>query len=80
MLDGETVHYEMKLSLRMHATPDDARRTTVQELSHSGDAPLGHPVIADLGEEVRFAACWRGCFSVEARKRRDQEPSGRACM
>ena len=49
-LDGETVHYAMKLSVRVRQNPADAERTTVQELTSSGDAKLDLPVVVDIGK------------------------------
>src|SRR5439155_7967811 len=59
-LDGETVHYAVKLSVRVRQNPDDAERTTVQELTHSGDARLDQPVIVDIGkgEKGRRFLAW----------------------
>ena len=49
-LDGETVHYALKLSVSIRRNPNDAGRSTTQEFTHRGDARLDQPVIVDIGE------------------------------
>ncbi|MGA2066699.1 MAG: protein kinase [Thermoguttaceae bacterium] len=49
-LDGETVHYAVKLSVSRRQPPGQDKRTTVQELAHSGDARLDQPVVIDVGK------------------------------
>lgn len=49
-LDGETVHYAVKLSISLRQPPGQDERTTVQELAHSGDARLDQPVVIDIGK------------------------------
>ena len=48
-LEGDTVHYQIKLALRLRGTAGEAAVTSVQELVKKGDTPLGKPVIADFG-------------------------------
>src|SRR5205814_1801786 len=52
-LDGETIHYVVKISVRVRQNPEDAERTIVQELTHSGDARLDQPVFVDIGKTDR---------------------------
>jgi hypothetical protein len=48
-LDGDTVHYVIQLSVRERQNPDDTRRTLNHELSQSGNAVLGRPVMVEIG-------------------------------
>ena len=49
-LDGETVHYFAKLSVRTREfTGEEAARTAIQEFTQSGDAKLDKPFVFDVG-------------------------------
>jgi hypothetical protein len=49
-LNGETVHYAAKLSVRTREfTGEEAARTAIQEFTQSGDAPLDKHVLFDVG-------------------------------
>jgi len=49
-LDGETVHYAVKLSVSTRQTPADAERTTIKEFTHKGDAKIDQPVAIEIGK------------------------------
>ncbi len=49
-LDGTTVHYAVKLSMRARrSSGKEGERTAIQEYTHSGDAVLDQPVVFDVG-------------------------------
>lgn len=50
-LEGETVHYAVKLSVRSRqpSGKEGGERTAIQEFTHSGDAALHKPVVFDVG-------------------------------
>lgn len=50
-LDGDTVHYSVKLSVCSRLAGEEAGRTITRELTRSGDAGLDRPVVLDMGRD-----------------------------
>jgi len=66
-LAGDTVHYEVKFTISTHPAPGAAARTTIQEFTRSGDAPLDKPVVFEVGtaENGKRSLAWMVFRRVE---------------
>ncbi|MGA2615986.1 MAG: protein kinase [Thermoguttaceae bacterium] len=81
-LDGETVHYAVKLSISLRQPPGQDERTTVQELAHSGDARLDQPVVIDVGkgDKGRRLLAWMVFHRVKDAKAAQSRPEQAGVM